>query len=58
VLHYLKGSPDHGLHYTKGPLQLNAFCDFDWPGSPDDRRSTSRFAVFLGDCLLSWSAKK
>lgn len=56
VLLYLKGSIDHGLHYTKGPLQLNALCDSDWAGSPDNRRSTSGFAVFLGDCLGSWSA--
>jgi hypothetical protein len=58
VLRYLQGTSDHGLFYTKGPLQLNAFCDSDWAGCPDDRRSTTGFAVFLGDCLISWSAKK
>jgi hypothetical protein len=37
---------------------VNAFCDSDWVGCPDDRRSTTCFAVFLGDCLIAWSAKK
>jgi len=58
VLRYLKNSIDHGLLFTKGSLQLQAFCDSDWAGNPDDRRSTSGFGVFLGPCLISWSAKK
>jgi hypothetical protein len=58
VLRYLKASPDHGLFYSKGPLQLQTFCDSDWAGSPDDFRSTTGFCVFLGHCLISWSAKK
>jgi len=58
VLQFLKGSIDHGLTYSKTPLQLNAFYDSDWVGSPDDCRSTSGFPVFLGNCLISWSAKK
>jgi hypothetical protein len=37
VLRYLRGSPDHGLYYTKGHLQLNALCDSDWAGCQDDR---------------------
>jgi hypothetical protein len=58
VLRYLKHTIDHGLHFTKGTLHLQAFCDSDWAGNPDDRRSTSGFGVFLGPCLVSWSAKK
>lgn len=37
VLRYLKGSIDHGLWYTKSSLLLNAICDSDWAGDPDDR---------------------
>jgi hypothetical protein len=29
------------------------FSDADWVGCPDDRRSTSGFAVFLGGNLVS-----
>ncbi|RVW22302.1 Retrovirus-related Pol polyprotein from transposon RE1 [Vitis vinifera] len=41
VLHYLKGTIDLGLWYTKGEQTLQAFCDSDWAGNPDDRRSTT-----------------
>jgi hypothetical protein len=58
VLRYLKNSVDHGLLYTKGPLTLSAYCDVDWAGIPDDRKSTSGSAIFLGNYLVSWSAKK
>jgi hypothetical protein len=58
VLRYLKDTIDHDLLFTKGSLTLQAYCDSDWAGSPDDRRSTSGFGVFLGPCLVSWSAKK
>jgi hypothetical protein len=58
VLRYLKGTIDHGLWYTKGPLTLQAFCDSDWAGNPDDRRSTTGFGILLGSSLVSWTAKK
>jgi hypothetical protein len=47
-----------GLHYHKGSLTLNAFCDSDWAGNPDDRRFTTGFGIFFGPNLISWSAKK
>jgi hypothetical protein len=58
VLHYLKNSVDHGLIYTKGHIHLSAYCDSDWAGNLDDCQSTFRFAIFLGNCLISKSAKK
>jgi hypothetical protein len=58
VLRYLKDSVHHGLLYSKGSLQLIAYCDSDWAGCIDDRRSTTGFAVFLGSNLISWCAKK
>ncbi|XP_028118057.1 uncharacterized protein LOC114315643 [Camellia sinensis] len=58
LLRYLKGTLSHGLHFTSGPLVLNAFSDSDWAGSALDRRSTTGYCVFLGPNLISWCAKK
>jgi hypothetical protein len=58
VLRYLIGTIDHGLFYAKSTLQLQAYCDSHWVGCLDDRRSTSGFAVYLGNSLVSSSAKK
>ncbi|KAJ9551616.1 hypothetical protein OSB04_015661 [Centaurea solstitialis] len=59
VLRYLKGTLDHGLHlYPSAPTRLVSYTDADWGGCPDTRRSTSGYCVFLGDNLISWSAKR
>jgi hypothetical protein len=45
------------LHRSSGS-DLVAYTDVDWAGCPDTRRSTSGYAVFVGDNLISWSAKR
>jgi hypothetical protein len=59
ILRYLRGTPDLGLmlHRSSGS-DLVAYTDADWAGCPDTRHSTSGYAVFLGDNLASWSAKR
>jgi len=40
------------------PFSLAACCDVDWAADPDDRRSTSDSAVYLGANLISWWSRK
>lgn len=55
IIRYLLGSPTRGLFFpTNSSLQLTAYCDADWAGCPDTRRSTTGWCMFLGDALISW----
>ena len=59
ILHSIKGTITHGLHFRKGPLQFTAYSDANWAKDPDDRRSTSGYAIFFFlSNLISWNAKK
>ena len=37
---------------------ISTFSGAGWPDCVDDRRSTCGFAIFFGDNLISWSARK
>ncbi|GJT40475.1 ribonuclease H-like domain-containing protein [Tanacetum coccineum] len=59
VLRYVRGTLDFGLQlYASITCSLVAYTDADWADCPTTRRSTSGYCVFLGDNLLSWSAKR
>jgi hypothetical protein len=59
ILRYLKHAPGQGLLYpSHSDFKLKAFCDSDWAGCFDTRRSTTDFCVYLGASLISWKSKK
>ena len=59
VLQDIKGSPRKGPFFpSNSDLQVKAYCDADWVGCPDTRRSLTSYSVFLGESLVSWRSKK
>nr|CAC37623.1 copia-like polyprotein [Arabidopsis thaliana] len=59
ILRYVKGTINMGLPIRKhhNPV-LSGFCDSDYAGCKDTRRSTTGFCILLGSTLISWSAKR
>ncbi|GKB50311.1 ribonuclease H-like domain-containing protein [Tanacetum coccineum] len=59
ILRYVQGTLDLGLQlYASSIISLVGYTNADWAGCPSIRMSTSGYYVFLGDNLLSWSAKR
>lgn len=59
VIGYLQGTKHMDLQLLKSQkMNMTAYTDADWSGCPSTRRSTSGFCVYLGDNLISWSAKR
>lgn len=59
ILRYLQGTSDYGLclrHSSSSDLVV--YTDANWAGCTNTRRSTSGYAVFLGDNFILWSTKR
>ncbi|CAM8956858.1 unnamed protein product [Rhodiola kirilowii] len=59
IIKYVCGTVDFGIWYTKDTNpHLVGYCDADWAGNAEDRKSTSGGCFFLGNNLVSWFSKK
>ncbi|XP_070008621.1 secreted RxLR effector protein 161-like [Nicotiana sylvestris] len=59
ILRYVKSIINYGFLYEKGDdCKLVGYCDADYAGDHDTRRSTSGFVFKLGTGAISWYNKR
>ena len=59
IMRYLKGTPNHGLIYSKNdPKDCVGYSDADWAGDVNDRKSTSGYLFKISGAPVSWRSKK
>ena len=59
ILKYLSGSPGQGIWMgCNGNTEVVGYCDADWAGDRNDRKSTTGYCTFIGGNLVTWKSKK
>lgn len=59
VMRYLQGTLDTKLTFSRdGSNEFLGYCDSDFAGCLDDRKSTSGFVFKLAGAAISWQSKK
>ncbi|XP_034604583.1 uncharacterized mitochondrial protein AtMg00810-like [Setaria viridis] len=60
IVHYIEGTLDYGLHYSRCPgvAHFIGYSDSNHAGDIDTSKSTRGMLFFLGNCLVSWQSVK
>ena len=60
LVKYLKGTPTHGILFTKqdNEISFDAFCDADWATDESDRKSVSGYMIRAMGGPLCWQSSK
>ena len=59
ILRYVKSTANYGILYKKGEdCKLVGYCDADYAGDHDTRRSTTGYVFKLGSGAISWCSKR
>ncbi|CAL1391452.1 unnamed protein product [Linum trigynum] len=59
ILRYVKGTVNHGIFYKRGGTgELVGYCDADYAGDLDTRKSTTGYVFSIGSGPVSWCSKK
>jgi hypothetical protein len=57
VLRYVKGTSAYGIVFGAGAKGLVGYCDSDYAGDIDTRRSTTGYVFVLNGGAISWSSR-
>lgn len=58
VLRYLKGTINQRIVYRKSNDPLKGYCDADWAGDVDNRKSTTGYIFIMQNAPISWCTRK
>jgi ribonuclease HI len=58
VLRYLAGTASMGITFSGGDITVQGYCDADYAGDVDTRRSTTAYAFMLNGGPISWSSRR
>jgi hypothetical protein len=59
IFRYLQGTLQMKLQFSATPSkEVLGYCDADWGGDLEDRRSTTWFVFMIGGGAISWSSKR
>ena len=58
IMRYLKGIMHLKLELDGKLIKLHGFCDADWAGDINDRRSTTGCTFFIGGRAICWNNKR
>ncbi|MFO0359371.1 MAG: reverse transcriptase domain-containing protein, partial [Flavobacteriales bacterium] len=61
ILRYVKGTQGHGITYDRksvSSFSLIGYCDADWGGDIEDRKSMTGYLFLLCGAPISWMSKK
>ena len=63
IIKYVLDTRNQVLHYTKVPKKPNdiiepeGYCDSDYAGDKDTRKSVTGYTIYLQGCLIAWKSK-
>jgi hypothetical protein len=58
VMHYLVGTMDYRIHYSRYPILLERYNDTNWISNVDELYATSGYIFTLGYAAVSWKLCK
>ena len=58
IMRYLQSTMDYKLCLGGSDLALRGYCDADWAGDANERRSTTGYVFFVGVGAISWNCRR